>query len=323
MTRPRVVLTRRWPATVEQHFAARFDTVLNPDDRPLSTAAISAALGSCDALCPTVSDRLSSELFKGDGIRAQMIGNFGAGYNHIDTAAAAAAGIIITNTPDVVTESTADIAIALMLMVARRLGEGERTLRGGAWAGWGPTDRLGIDVTGKTLGLVGFGRIAQAVGRRAHFGFVMTIRYFARNRADAALEAPCHAGFVGDLATLVGSCDFISLHVPGSTETRHMIDARLLAAMRPHAVLINTARGDVIDEAALCKALAERQIAGAGLDVYTHEPHVPPALLAHENVVLLPHLGSATLETRTAMGMRVFANIDAFFAGREPPDRVA
>lgn len=322
-TRPRILVTRRLPEPVERLLAERYDATFNEADVPLHAAALSRALDTHDAVCPTVSDSLPAAVIGEGTHRAKLLANFGVGYNHIDIAAASAAGLAVTNTPGVLTDATADLALTLMLMAARRAGEGERELRAGRWEGWRPTHLLGRELTGKTLGLVAFGRIAQAVARRAHHGFGMRIVYYARRPADAEIASEVKATFEPDLKTLLATSDFVSLHVPGGAETRHLIDAAAIAAMPRHAILINTARGDVIDNDALAAALAEGRIAGAGLDVYPAEPHVPSALLALENVVLLPHLGSATAETRTAMGMRMLANLDAFFAGAPLPDRVA
>jgi lactate dehydrogenase-like 2-hydroxyacid dehydrogenase len=252
----------------------------------------------------------------------RLIGNFGVGYNHIDMAAARQAGILVSNTPDVLTETTAELAILLLLMVTRRAGEGERELRAGRWSGWRPTHLMGRSLAGKRLGLVGFGRIAQATARKAHAAFGMQIAYHGRRRATPAIEQETGAEYFASLDALLAVSDVVSLHCPGGAETFHLIDAARLARMQPSAVLINTARGPVVDEAALVAALTAGRIAAAGLDVYEEEPRVHPGLLGLENVVLLPHLGSATEETRTAMGMRVAANLDAFFAGQPLRDPV-
>ena len=302
--------------------AERFDVTLNESDTPLSEAALIEAMRSHDALCPTVSDKIGAVVIQAAGARAALIGNFGVGYDHIDVEACRAAGIAVTNTPGVLTDATADLALTLMLMASRRAGEGERELRAGRWAGLAPTHLLGHSVSGRTLGLVGFGRIARAVARRAGLGFGMRILYFARHAADEAEVADLDAVWVPDLHDLISQSDIVSLHVPGGAATRHMIDRAALAAMKRDALLINTARGDVVDHAALAEALRSRSIAGAGLDVYPGEPAVPADLTALENVVLLPHLGSATVETRVAMGLKVFENLDAWFSGRTPPDRV-
>ncbi len=323
MTRPKVILTRRWPAEVEAAIADRYDLEVNHDDRPLDAAALKDALGRADALCPTVTDRVDAAVLDTRPLRARVLGNFGVGFNHIDLDAARRAGLIVTNTPGVLTECTADIALTLLLMVARRAGEGERELRAGAWTGWRPTHLLGTQVSGKTLGLVGFGRIAQAVARRAHAGFGMRVLFHTRSAPPPDVAAALGATQAASLDDLLAQSDFVSLHCPGGAATHHLLNAERLARMRPEAFLINTARGDVVDQDALIAALAAGRLAGAGLDVYAGEPRVPAPLLAMQNVVLLPHLGSASRETRVAMGLRVLANLDAFFARREPPDRVA
>ncbi len=321
--KPRLLVTRRWPTSVEDYLGARFDVVLNEADQPLDHAALVEAMTTYDAICPTITDRFDAELLATRGARVRILANFGAGFEHIDLAAAKTAGIVVTNTPGALTETTADLAILLMLMAARRAGEGERELRAGRWTGWRPTHLTGQGVSGKTLGLVGFGRIAQATARRANAGFGMRILYHNRNRATPEVEVASNAIYVPSLDALAGEADFLSLHVPGGEATRHLVDARLLGLMKPTATLINTARGSVVDEAALAHALETGTIAGAALDVFEREPAVSPALLDRENVVLLPHLGSATIETRTGMGMQAAENLIAFFDGAEPPNRVA
>ncbi|MGH4010867.1 MAG: 2-hydroxyacid dehydrogenase [Pseudonocardiaceae bacterium] len=322
MSEPVIVVTRKWPASVEQELQRRFpDVRLNADDVPLGRGGLRAALEQADVVLPTVSDRLPAELFTGE-LRTRFLGNFGVGYNHIDTDAAAKAGIVVTNTPRVLTNTTADTALTLLLMVARRAGEGEREVRAGRWTGWRPTHMMGADVTGKTLGIVGMGRIGVAVARRGHFGFGMPVVFY-----DPVDFEPDHgipgARRVGTVEELLEVADFVSLHMPGGGPNTHLIDAARLARMKPTAFLINSARGDVIDSEALIKALQSGTIAGAGLDVYEGEPDVPEALRKLENAVLLPHLGSATLETRTAMGMLVLENLQDFLEGREPSCRVA
>lgn len=322
MKRPRVVLTRRWPASVEAALGARYEVELNLDDHPLDAGDLRAALRRADALCPTVSDRLDASVLEVADCRARLIANYGVGFNHIDIAAASRAGIAVSNTPGVLTDCTADLTLTLMLMLARRAGEGERELRAGRWTGWRPTHLMGTRVTGKTLGLVGFGRIAQAVARRAHFGFGMRVLFHTPRPVEPALAAACGAAPAASLEALLQAADVVSLHCPGGAQTRHLLNAARLALMPPHAFLINTARGEVVDEAALIDALRAGRLQGAGLDVYSAEPQVPAGLREMENVVLLPHLGSATTETRVAMGQRVLANLDAFFAGLPLPDRV-
>jgi lactate dehydrogenase-like 2-hydroxyacid dehydrogenase len=321
-TRPVVVVTRRLPDEVEAAVTGEFDALLNRDDRPLDAAGLQDALRSADAVLCTVTDRLTAEVLGASPRRARLLANFGVGFNHIDTAAAKAAGIAVSNTPDVLTDATADLAVTLLLMASRRAGEGERHVRAGSWAGWRPTHMLGRSVSGKTLGLIGMGRIARAVARRAHAGFGMRVIFhdpFPPSPADAAALG---AEARDSIDEVLAEADFVSLHCPATPETRHLMDARRFAQMRPDAFLINTARGDVVDEAALLEALRSGTIAGAGLDVYEGEPTVSPELLGMENVVLLPHLGSATLETRVAMGMRALENLRLFFAGKPLRDQV-
>lgn len=320
--RPRVVVTRRLPGAVEERVASLFDASLNDDDAPMSADALADAMRTADALLPTVTDRIGADLLRLSDRRVRIVANFGVGFNNIDAAAAREAGVVVTNTPDVLTDDTADLAMTLLLMTARRAGEGERHVRGGAWTGWRPTHMLGTRVTGKTLGVIGFGRIGRAVARRAREGFGMRILFHDpyTSDADAAALGAERRGSVDDV---LRESDFVTLHCPATPETRHLIDARRLALMKRDAFLINTARGDVVDEGALAEALCSGALAGAGLDVYEREPSVSPALLGLENVVLLPHLGSATEETRVAMGNRAVDNLVAFFGGAEPRDRVA
>ena len=322
MPLPRIYLTRHWPAEVERHLVGRYEVTFNETGAPLSCAALRAVLGSSDAVCPTPWDQLTAEVLEARAAGLKLIANYGVGVSHIDLNACTRLGIVVTNTPDVLTESTADTAVMLMLMVARRAGEGERQVRGRAWTTWGPSNILGAEVSGKKLGLVGFGRIGQALARKAYHGFGMSVSYYSRHRATPELEARSNAAHCASLDELLSNVDFVSLHCPGGAETRNLIDASKLARMKPSAFLINTARGEVVDEHALVQALRDRTIAGAGLDVYEREPVVPDELIALDNVVLLPHLGSATNETRIAMGMRVVENLDRFFAGLEPRDRV-
>lgn len=317
--RPRVVVTRRLPAKVEAALAARFDVSLNPTDEPLGPAGLAAAVRDADALVPTVTDRVDAAVIAAAG-RCRVIANFGVGVNHIDLGAAAAAGIPVTNTPDVLTDDTADLAILLMLAVLRGAGSGERRVRAGDWTGWGPVRDLGRRLTGRTLGIVGFGRIGQAVARRAVHGFGMRVLAWSRSPVTAAPGSGVES--VPTLEALLPLVDVLSLHCPGGMATRHLLDARRLALLPPHAVVVNTARGDVVDEAALVAALEGGRLAGAGLDVFEREPVVHPGLLGREDVVLLPHLGSATVESRTAMGLRVVENLEAVFAGTTPRDLV-
>lgn len=323
MSLPRVLLTRRWPAAVEARLAESFDLVRNPTDRPMDTEAFRAAFREFDAVLPTVTDRLVPAAFEVEAPRTRILANYGVGYSHIDTGAARRLGIVVTNTPDVLSECTADLAMTLMLMVARRAGEGEREVRSGRWTGWRPTHMVGAKVSGRVLGIVGFGRIGQAMAQRAHHGFGMKVLVFNRSPVAGEVLARFGAEQVASLDALLPACDFVSLHCPGGAANRHLIDARRLDLMKPDAFLINTARGEVVDEYALAQALAFGSIGGAALDVFEREPTIPEALLGCDNLVLLPHLGSATKETREGMGFRVVENLADFFAGRAPRDRVA
>lgn len=320
-TRPTVGVTRRLPPAVEAALHERFEVVLADVDRDLGAEELGRLLRECDALLPTVTDRLDAALLTAPGLRARLLANFGVGVNHIDLEAAKAAGIAVTNTPDVLTDDTADLAIALMLATLRRMGEGERELRAGRWSGWRPTHLLGRRLTGKTLGIVGLGRIGRAVAHRAAQGFGMDVLAWSRSTTRPS-EAGTRIARVNTLDELLERSDVVSLHCPLVKTTHHLIGAAQLRRMKPTAVLINTARGPVVDEAALVAALEAGEIAGAGLDVYEQEPTVHPGLLHRDDVVLLPHLGSGTVETREAMGMRALANLEAHFAGRELPDRV-
>jgi lactate dehydrogenase-like 2-hydroxyacid dehydrogenase len=321
MSRPRLLITRRWPAAAEAEAARRFDVTLNESDAPMTEAAIAEALRSYDAVAPTVSDRLPAAVF--EGATAKIVANYGVGFSHIDTAAAKAAGVVVTNTPGVLTDCTADLALALMLSAARRLAEGERELRAGGWTGWRPTHMIGAKVSGATLGVIGFGRIGQAVARRCHFGFGMKVVFQDAFPIPDEVAASCGAERRDSIEAVLAEADFVTLHCTGGAENRHLINAARIERMKQGAFLINTARGEVVDEAALAAALKSGRLGGAGLDVYEREPAVHPDLLKLENVVLAPHLGSATQNTRMAMGMTAIANLDAFFAGKAPPDRVA
>jgi lactate dehydrogenase-like 2-hydroxyacid dehydrogenase len=318
--RPKVLLTRAWPKAVEVYLAGRCDLALNSSDRPLPPADLAAALGDYDAVCPTITDRIGSDILRA-GLRTRALCNFGAGVDHIDLEACRELGIVVTNTPGVLTDDTADLTLLLALMAMRRAGEGERLVRAGDWPGWAPTHMLGRRLSGKTIGLIGFGRIGQAVARRAHHGFGMDVIYHARSRAAAEIEAASGARRLS-FEEVLEAADVLSIHCPGGSETENLIDRAALARMKRGAILINTARGGIVDEAALCEALRRGTIAAAGLDVYRGEPAILPDLLALENVVLLPHLGSATMESRTAMGMRAAENLLAVLDGRDPPDRL-
>ncbi|MEM7209185.1 MAG: D-glycerate dehydrogenase [Pseudomonadota bacterium] len=322
MSKPKIIVTRKWHEDVEAKLCELFDTTLNDDDHPMSVAELQDALRSADAVCPTVCDKINAEVLGADGIRAKILGSNGVGFNHIDLDAAKAAGLTVTNTPEVLTDCTADLAMTLLLMIARRAGEGERHVRNNEWTGWRPTHMMGTSVTGKTLGLIGMGRIAQATAARAAHGFGMKIIF--QDPFPPPPEAIKHLNAVqcSSPDEVFANADFVSLHCPGSKETYHLIGADALNKMKSTAFLINSARGDVIDEKALVDALQTGTIAGAGLDVFEREPQITESLKSMENVVLLPHLGSATRETRYAMGMRVVENLKAFFSGDPPRDKL-
>lgn len=324
MKRPRILLTRHWPGAVTAHLRERYDLTIPTPDRPMSADDLCAAMRQFDAVCPTVTDRIDAATLATPCATVRILANYGAGIDHIDVEAARRCGIIVTNTPDVLSEATAELSVLLMLMASRRAGEGERQLRAGGWPGWSPTHMLGQALGGRLLGLVGFGRIAQATARIARAAFGMRIAYHSRRRLETIpTDLGPDIGYHQSLESLLAEADVVSLHCPGGEVTHHLIDGRRLKLMKRSAILINTARGTVVDAAALAAALRDGTIAAAALDVYEGEPAVPPELVALENVVLLPHLGSATLETRVGMGMRAAANLDQFFAGREPHDRVA
>ncbi len=321
IAKPKLAVTAKLLDGVEARMAELFDVRFNPDDHAMTRDELAAAMADCDVLVPTVTDRIDAALIEGAPDRLKMIANFGAGVDNIDLAAAHKRRITVTNTPGVFTEDTADMTLALILSVPRRLAEGEKLMRSGQWQGWRPSGMLGHRVGGKTLGIIGFGRIGEAVARRAR-GFGFTILYNKRRRLPPLLEEGLGITYEPDLDRLVARSDIVSLHAPLTEETRGLIDAARLAAMKPDAYLINTSRGELVDEDALIAALQEGSIAGAGLDVYTHEPAVDARLLSLDNVVLLPHLGSATFEGREASGERVIANIRVWADGHRPPDQV-
>ncbi len=319
--KPTVFVTRRLPETIEARMMELFDARLSAADEPLTRPSLLAAAADADVLVPTVTDRIDRALIDELPGRVRLIANFGVGVDHIDLAACAARGVTVTNTPGVLTEDTADMAIALLLAAPRRLGEGERLVRAGAWAGWSPTFMIGRRVSGKRLGIVGMGRIGQAVATRAR-GFSLSIHYHNRRRLHPEIEAELEATWWRSLDQMLAHMDFVSINCPHTTETHRLLSERRLGLLQPHAVVVNTARGEIIDEAALARALAAGRIAAAGLDVYEREPAVEAGLLALDNVVLAPHLGSATREGRVAMGERVLINIKTFVDGHTPPDRV-
>ena len=323
MSKPKLLITRRWPKAVEEAANEDFDVTLNEKDIPLSSEDMRNALTSYDAISPTVTDILNSKTFEVENIRCKILCNYGVGYSHIDLTSAQKLGICVTNTPDVLSDCTADIAMTLMLMAARRAGEGERELRADEWQGWRPTHMIGSKVTGKTLGIVGFGRIGQAMASRAHFGFGMKINIFSRSQVSSEILEKYNAKQFSSVETLLSESDFVSLHCPGGAPNRHLINASNLSCAKPDLILINTARGEVIDETALANALKNKAIKAAGLDVFDGEPKINPILMAAPNLVMLPHLGSATRETREEMGFRALENCRAFFNEETPLDRVA
>ncbi|MFT6445906.1 MULTISPECIES: 2-hydroxyacid dehydrogenase [Sulfitobacter] len=308
------------PAPPEVHEALEgFDVTYREDSAPLSEDEMQDALRDYDGVLATLGDRFTADVFGKVGMpRCKMLANFGVGYNHIDVEAAKAAGLQVSNTPGAVTDATADIAMTLMLMAARRAGEGERLVRSGQWSGWEPSQLLGMHLTGKTVGIVGMGRIGQAVARRCHYGFSMDVKYFSRSAKSVAYPAE----HISDLKRLVAAVDVVVIAVPGGDDTQHLINADVLAAMQPHAFLINIARGNIVEEAALIQALQAGTIGGAGLDVYEFEPEVPQALRDLDNVVLLPHLGTSSREVRVDMWMMAVENLKAGVAGETPPNLV-
>lgn len=319
--RPRIAVTRKLLPAVEARMTELFDVSLNVDDSPPDRDGLIEAMADCDVLVPTVTDSIDAALIEAAPARLKLIANYGAGVNHIDLAAAKAKGIMITNTPGVFTDDTADLTMAMILNVPRRLGEGHRLMRSGEWGGWSPTGMLGHRIGGKTLGVIGFGRIGEAVARRAK-AFGMEVVYNKRHRLPASIEAELGVSFEPDLDRLIARADIVTLHCPLTAETDKLISAERIAMMKPEAYIINTSRGELVDEDALIAALVDGRIAGAGLDVYTHEPAVDPRFLSIPNVVLLPHLGSATVEGREASGERVIANIRIWADGHRPPDQI-
>jgi glyoxylate reductase len=319
--RPKVIVTRRLPEAVETRMAELFDVELNFTDEAFTRERLAEAMARADVLVPTVTDRLDGELLARAGEALQLIANFGNGVDHIDLHAARARNIIVTNTPGVLTDDTADMVMALILSVPRRLGEGEKLVRSGEWKGWSPCGMLGHRITGKRLGIVGMGRIGQAVAARAR-AFGLTVHYHNRKRLPETVERQHEATWWPTLDAMLRRVDIVSINCPHTAETHHMIDAGRLRQMQRHVYLINTARGEIVDEAALAQALEAGLIAGAGLDVFEHEPAVDARLLALRNVVLLPHMGSATFEARTDMGEKVIANIRSWVDGHRPPDQM-
>lgn len=318
--RPKIVVTRELTDGVMQRMEELFDAVLNREDRPLAVSELEAAVADTDVLVPTITDRIDAALLAKASPRLKLIANFGVGVDHIDLHACRERKIIVTNTPGVLTEDTADMTMALILSVPRRLGEGEKLMRAGQWDGWKPSGMLGHRVNGKILGIVGMGRIGRAVAKRAQ-GFGIKTIYHNRHRLPESVEAELGARYA-DLDTLFSQSDIISINCPHTPETHHLVNAKRLSQMRADSYFVNTSRGEVVDENALIQALEQGRIAGAGLDVYVNEPRVDPRLLQLANTVLLPHMGSATYEGRAAMGEKVIANIRAWVDGHRPPDQV-
>jgi len=319
--KPLVVVTRRLPDVIETRMMELFDCRLNMDDHPFTRDELIAAVKEADVLVPTVTDRLDKGILAQAGDRLRLVANFGNGVDHIDVATAQQRGITVTNTPDVLTEDTADMTMALILSVPRRLAEGERMIREGKWAGWSPTHMLGHRIWGKRLGIIGMGRIGQAVARRAK-GFGMAIHYHNRHRVHPDIENELEATYWESLDQMLARMDVITIHCPHTPATYHLLSARRLKLLRETAYIVNTARGEVVDENALVRMLSRGELAGAGLDVFEHEPSVNPKLIDMDNVVLLPHMGSATIEGRVDMGEKVLINIKTFVDGHKPPDRV-
>ncbi len=321
IAKPKIVVTRDLADSVQARMEELFEASLNRADVPMTQEQLHGAMQDIDVLVPTVTDDINADLINGAGDRLKLIASFGTGVDHIDLKAARKRGIMVTNTPGVFTDDTADMTMALILSVPRRFAEGEKLVRSGNWEGWKPSGMLGHRIGGKTLGIIGMGRIGQAVAHRAR-AFGLNIIYHNRRRLPEHLEQMLGAEYQGDLDALIRDSDIITLHCPHNDETHEMISAKRIASMKKDAYLINTSRGEIVDEAAMINALEKGKIAGAGLDVYTHEPAVDPRLLALKNVTLLPHVGSATFEGREASGERVIANIRIWADGHRPPDQV-
>ena len=319
--KPLVIVTRKLPEAIETRMMELFDTRLNEDDRPMSQADLIDAVKTADVLVPTVTDRINASVLANAHPELRLIANFGTGVDNIDLASARERGITVTSTPGVLTEDTADMTMALILAVPRRLAEGERLMRKGEWTGWGPTTMLGKRIWGKRLGIIGMGRIGTAVARRAR-GFGLSIHYHNRHPVTEETANELEATYWESLDQMLARMDIISVNCPHTPATYHLLSARRLKLLQPHAYLVNTSRGEVIDENTLTRMLRAGEIAGAGLDVFEHEPAVNPKLLELDNVVLLPHMSSATIEGRIDMGEKVVINIKTFVDGHVPPDRV-
>lgn len=319
--KPLVVVTRKLPEAIETRMMELFDARLNIDDAIMSKQELIDAVKQADVLVPTVTDKIDAAVLAHAGPNLRLIANFGTGVDHVDLQTARSRGITVTNTPDVLTEDTADMTMALILSVSRRLAEGERVIRKGDWAGWGPTLMLGHRIWGKRLGIVGMGRIGRALARRAK-GFGLSVHYHNRRRVHPDTEEELDATYWESLDQMLAHVDIVSVNCPHTPATYHLLSARRLKLMQPHAILVNTARGEIVDEPTLTRMLSDGEIAGAGLDVFEHEPAVSPKLLELQNAVLLPHMGSATIEGRVDMGEKVLINIKTFVDGHTPPDRV-
>jgi lactate dehydrogenase-like 2-hydroxyacid dehydrogenase len=319
--KPKVIVTRKLPDSVETRMRELFDTELNVADEPMARKTLIEAVGRCDVLASTITDKIDAGLIEKAGERLKLIANFGAGVDHIDVAAANARGIIVTNTPGVLTEDTADLTLALMMATLRRMIEGASAVQAGEFTGWAPTWMLGRRITGKRLGIIGMGRIGAAVARRAK-AFGLQIHYHNRKPVSHVVADELGATYWDSLDQMLARVDIVSVHTPATPASFHLLSARRLKLLQPHAIVINTARGSIIDEQALTELLAEGKIAGAGLDVFEHEPRINPKLLKMPNVVLLPHMASATIEARVDMGEKVIINIKTWMDGHRPPDRV-
>jgi glyoxylate reductase len=319
--KPLVVVTRKLPEVVETRMRELFETRLNTDDRPMTQAELVEAVQTADVIVPTVTDRIDAGVLSQAGPGLRLVANFGNGVDNIDVDTATARGITVTNTPGVLTEDTADMTMALILAVPRRMAQGIRVIENGDWHGWSPTWMLGHRIWGKRLGIIGMGRIGQAVARRA-LAFGMSIHYHNRRRLPAAIEEALEATYWESLDQMLARMDVVSIHCPHTPGTYHLLSARRLKLLKKEAYLVNTARGEVVDENALARMLEHGDIAGAGLDVFEHEPAVNPKLVKSHKVVLLPHMGSATIEGRIDMGEKVIINIKTFMDGHRPPDRV-
>jgi len=320
-SKPKVILTRKLPETIETRMRELFDTTLNDSDKALSRDELEMAVKTVDVLVPTVTDKIDADLIAKAGSQLRLIASFGTGVDHIDLGAAKARGITVTNTPGVLTEDTADVTMALILAVPRRIAEGDALARSGQWQGWSPTGMLGHRINGKRLGIVGMGRIGEAVARRAR-GFGLSVHYHNRKPVHPETEAELEATYWESLEQMLARVDIVSVNCPHTSATNHLLSRERLSLMQRSAYLVNTSRGEVVDEIALANLLAQRHIAGAGLDVYSSEPEIPAGLRDLPNVVLLPHIGSATIEGRLQMGDKVIINVQTFWDGHTPPDRV-